>query len=116
MQKATFWVTLAMLISLVGMLVWTAVQQQQLYSHIAHWQFTAASVALAVLSRHMVHELISSLVFAVIGSSLLKLVLNGFDTPLPLNTTAGYYLFFFVTYLCVIYQIIKQGRATKPTE
>jgi len=113
MQKAVRVLAYLFAVSYLLTLLYVAVDSQTLYQGQWHLQYALASLGLAYLVKFVQSPSVLAVVFASILLPMVKMLLLPAEQALNTIATGSFNLLFLLSYLLVIYQIVKLKRQLK---
>jgi hypothetical protein len=113
MQNAVRYLAYLFALSYVLTLLYVAVDSRSLYQGQWHLQYALASLGLAYLVKFVQSSSVLAVMFASILLPMVKMVLLPTEQAFTTTTTGSFNLLFLLSYLLVIYQIIKFKRQLK---
>lgn len=113
MQNAIRYLAYLFALSYVLTLLYVAVDSQTLYQGQWHLQYALASLGLAYLVKFVQSSSVLAVLFASIVLPMVKMVLLPAEQAFTMTATGIFNLLFLLSYLLVIYQIVKFKRQLK---
>lgn len=113
MQKAVRVLAYLFAVSYVLTLLYVAVDSQTLYQGQWHLQYALASLGLGYLVKFVSSPSVLAVAFASILLPMVKMLLLPAEQALNTIATGSFNLLFLLSYLLVIYQIVKLKRQLK---
>jgi hypothetical protein len=113
MQKAVRVLAYLFAVSYLLTLLYVAVDSQTLYQGQWHLQYALASLGLAYLVKFVQSPSVLAVIFASILLPMVKMLLLPAEQALNTIATGSFNLLFLLSYLLVIYQIVKFKRQLK---